>query len=148
MNPTRFYRTYIKPRKDLCEVDLPSRVDPAEIRIEKTMFPNDYRLYYWKDKHIQCHSELEAKYLIIWLKHGLTTIEIPGDEKYLAEIVPILERVEKNVYEVADEKLAGYREETQYKIIDGVFLKVHDSDEVAYKTTPNKIGTGRKYVKK
>jgi hypothetical protein len=131
MNPRTFYNKYVKPRNDLREVDLPSRVDPAEIRIEKTMFPNDYRLYYWKDKHIQCHSELEAKYLIIWLKHGLTTIEIPSDEKYLAEIVPILERVEKTVYEVADETLAGYREETQYKIIDGVFLKVHE-DKAEY----------------
>ena len=106
---------------------MPSRVDPNEIRIEKTMFPNDYRLYYWKDKHIQCKSELEACYLKIWLKHGLTTIEIPKDEKYLAEIVPILEKVEKTVYEVAEDKLAGYREKTQQEIIDGVFLNVHDA---------------------
>ncbi|MEK7450250.1 MAG: hypothetical protein AAB019_12310 [Planctomycetota bacterium] len=131
MNPTRFYRTYIKPRKDLREVDLPNRVDRNEIRIEKTMFPNDVRLYYWKDKHIQCQSELEAQYLKIWLKHGLTTIEIPKDEKYLAEIMPILEKVEKIVYEAAEEKLAGYREETQKNIIDGLFWKVHD-DEAEY----------------
>ncbi|MBI4738689.1 hypothetical protein HY772_03880 [Candidatus Woesearchaeota archaeon] len=127
MNPARFYRTYIKPRKDLREVDLPSRVDPQEIRIEKTMFANDVRLYYWKDKHIQCKSEIEARYFKVWLKHGLTAIEIPADEKYLAEIVPILEKVEKNVYEVAEEKLAGYREKTQQEIIDGVFLKVHET---------------------
>ena len=134
MNPTRFYRTYIKSRKDLIEVDLPNRVDLNEIRIEKTMFPNDWRLYYWKDKHIQCKSELEARYISIWLKHGLTTIEIPADEKYLAEIMPILEKVEKNVYEVADETLAGYREETQRKIIDGIWLGVHE-DKAEYEPT-------------
>ncbi len=139
MNPRTFYNNYIKPRKDLREVDLPSRVDENEIRIEKTMFPNDYRLYYWKDKHIQCHSELEAKYLIIWLKHGLTTIEIPSDEKYLAEIMPILERVEQVVYEVADEKLAGYREETQRKIIDGIWLGVHE-DKAEYETATKSKG--------
>lgn len=139
MNPTRFYRTYIKLRKDLREVELPNRVDENEIRIEKTMFPNDYRLYYWKNKHIQCKTELEARYLSIWLKHGLTTIEIPEDEKYLAEIMPILEKVEKKVYEVADEKLAGYREETQRQIIDGVWLKVHE-DQAEYEPAAKSKG--------
>ena len=134
MNPTTFYRNYIKPFKNLREVDLPNRVDPAEIRIEKTMFADDIRLYYWKGKHIQCKSELEARYLKVWLKHGLTIIEIPDDEKYLAEIMPILEKVEKTVYEVADEKLAGYREKTQQQIIDGIFLKVRD-EEPAYEAT-------------
>lgn len=139
MNPTTFYRNYIKPCKDLREVELPNRVDENEIRIEKTMFPNDYRLYYWKDKHIQCKSELEARYLMMWLKHGLTTIEIPEDEKYLAEIMPILEKVEKKVYEVADEKLAGYREETQRQVIDGVWLKVHE-DKAEYEPATKSKG--------
>jgi len=143
MNPARFYRTYIKPRKDLREVDLPNRVDQNEIRIEKTMFADDIRLYYWKNKHIQCKSELEARYLKVWLKHGLTTIEIPTDEKYLAEIIPILEKVEKNVYEVADEKLAGYREKTQQQIIDGVFLKIYDAEPEYKATTKSKAKTAK-----
>ena len=129
MNPARFYRTYIKPRKDLVEIDLPNRVDRNEIRIEKTMFPNDVRLYYWKDKHIQCKSELEARYLAVWLKHGLTAIEMPKDRNYLAEIMPVLEKVEKRVYEVAEEKLAGYREKTQQDLIDALYLEVHDVKE-------------------
>ena len=143
MNPARFYRTYIKPRKDLREVDLPNRVDQNEIRIEKTMFADDIRLYYWKNKHIQCKSELEARYLKVWLKHGLTTIEIPTDEKYLAEIIPILEKVEKNVYEVADEKLAGYREKTQQQIIDGVFLKIYDAEPEYKATTKSEAKTAK-----
>jgi hypothetical protein len=138
MNPRTFYNKYVKPRKDLIEVDLPNRVDQVEIRIEKTMFPNDWRLYYWKDKHVQCKSELEARYLKVWLKHGLTTIKMPQDEKYLAEIVPILERVEQVVYEVAEEKLADYREQTQQEAIDGVFLLVHDA-EAEYEVKAKKV---------
>jgi len=141
MTPQMFYRQYIKCRKDLVEIDLPNRVDPAEIHIEKTMFPNDVRLYYWKGKHIQCQSELEARYLTVWLKHGLTTIEMPKDERYLAEIMPVLEKVEKIVYEAADEKLAGYKEETQQKIIDGLYLEVHDAEAEYEATTKSKAKT-------
>lgn len=141
MSPSTFYEKYIKSRKDLREVDLPNRVDQAEIRIEKTMFADDVRLYYWKGKHIQCKSELEARYLTIWLKHGLTSIEIPKDEKYLTEILPILEKVEKTVYEVAEEKFAGYRETTQQQIIDGVFLKIHDAEPEYKATTKSKVKT-------
>ncbi|MFH1231353.1 MAG: hypothetical protein V1709_07655 [Planctomycetota bacterium] len=138
MSPLTFYRKYIKIRKDLREVDLPNRIDPNELRIEKTMFAGDVRLYYWKDKHIQCKTELEAKYLLIWLKHGLTNIEIPTDEKYLAEIMPILEQVEQGVYKYADDKLIGYREDTQKKIIEGVFGMVHEEPEEYEATSKSK----------
>ncbi|MEW6026214.1 MAG: hypothetical protein AB1599_02820 [Planctomycetota bacterium] len=77
--------------------------------------------------------------LSIWLKHGLTTIEIPEDQKYLSEIVPILEEAEKNVYDVADERLSGYREETQRKIIGGVFLNLRE-DPVEYQATTKSKG--------
>jgi hypothetical protein len=128
MSPRTFYRKYIKTCKSLQDVDLPNDIDVNEIRIEKTVFPNDWRLYYRKTKYIQCKSELEARYLKVWLKHGLTHIEIPKDEKYLAEITPIVENVEQRVYQIAEEKLAGYREVTQKKIIDGLWLEVHDDD--------------------
>jgi len=137
LGPKKFYQQYIKSRKDLREVDLPNRVDENELRIEKTMFADDVRLYYWKDKHIQCKTELEAKYLLIWLKHGLTSIEIPTDQQYLAEIMPILEKVEKTVYEVADETLGGYREETQKKLIDMLYSAVHEEPE-EYNAEPKK----------
>lgn len=136
MSPRTFYRKYIRPLKgkELREIEFPYRVYEKEIRIEKTLLPNDWRLYYWKGKHIPCKSELEAKYLHIWLKHGLHNIEIPKDEKYLAEILPILEKVEKRVYEVAEERLAGYREKTQKDIISSLWLEVHD-EEPAYEAT-------------
>ena len=69
------------------------------------------------------------------MKYGLTHIEIPEDEKYLAEILPLSEKVEKRLYEIAEEKLAGYREETQKDIISGLWLEVHDSEEPEYKVT-------------
>lgn len=135
MSPQRFYRKYIKSCKQLREVELPYRVDEKEIRIEETLFSNEWRLYYWKKKYIQCQTELEAKYLRVWLKYGLTHIEIPEDEKYLAEILPLLEKVEKRLYEIAEGKLAGYREETQKDIISSLWLEVHDSEEPEYKVT-------------
>jgi hypothetical protein len=137
-SPRIFYRKYIKPCKKLREVELPNRVDEKKIRIEGTLFSNEWRLYYWKNKYIQCRSELEARYLQVWLKYGLTHIEIPKDEKYLAEILPILEKVEKRVCEIAEEKLAGYREDTQKDIISGVWLKIYDSEECEYKVTKKK----------
>lgn len=134
MSPLTFYRKYIKTCKALREVSLPNSVDEQEIRIEKTMFPDDWRLYYKKDKHIPCKSELEARYLQVWLKHGLTYIEIPKDEKYLFELMPILEQIDSLVDEKAEEKFAGYKDETIKDLISGLWSEVHDVEEVEYQT--------------
>jgi len=53
---------------------------------------------------IDCASELEARYLKVWLQAGLDSVKTPRDEGYLKTIVPELESLKRKI----DEILAPY----------------------------------------
>ena len=124
MLPRRFYETYIKPCKKLRLVDLPSVEPDKEIRIEKTLL--DWRIYYTplfkkKEQCISCKSELEAKYLAVWLKYDVNSIGVPTDEEDLAKVVPLLEKLEQKVKAVLDEDLVGYSRKVQRQVTQGIW---------------------------
>jgi hypothetical protein len=58
-----------------------------------------WRLY--SDKHsIDCASELEARYLKVWLETGLDSTKTPGNEDYLKVIVPQLESLKRKIDQI------------------------------------------------
>lgn len=124
MTPEKFYIKYIKPCKKLREVELPSVEPNAEIRIEHSLL--DWRICYTppfkkKEKYISCKSELEARYLKVWLENGVSRIKIPKDEAVLADIVPKLEGFAQKVKKLLEDELIGYRPKTQRAIVQGVW---------------------------
>lgn len=46
--------------------------------------------------------------------------------------MPILEEIDKLVVEKAEEKFAGYKDETIKDLISGLWSEVHDVEEVEY----------------
>ena len=68
-----------------------------DISIKKTLM--GWRLYSGKQS-IDCTSELEARYLKIWLEARLDSVKTPPDEGYLGVIVPELESLKQKIDEI------------------------------------------------
>jgi type I restriction-modification system DNA methylase subunit len=98
----KFYREKVLTRKPLYTKKLP-RVS-GKLRIEQELF--GWRLS-GDRKYINCVSELEARYLKVWLEAGLETVKVPRDENYLKDIVPELETLKKKTNEVFDNYLSS-----------------------------------------
>ncbi|MEW6557033.1 MAG: N-6 DNA methylase [Elusimicrobiota bacterium] len=98
----KFYREKILSQKSLYTKKLPEKSD--EIKIEKELF--DWRLYSGK-KHVKCSSEIEAKYLKVWIESGFDTIKIPQNINYLKKILPELLTLKKNIDKIVDEYLSS-----------------------------------------
>ena len=58
-------------------------------------------------EHIDCASEMEARYLKVWLEAGLESIKMPKDEGYLREIVPELENLKQKTDDVFGDYLGS-----------------------------------------
>lgn len=124
MSPKQFYAKYVKTCKKLRKVELPSIAQDTNVRVEQSLI--DWRIYYtpWgrkQETHISCNSELEARYLSVWMKYGVSRIEIPRSEKDLEKIVPLLEKLEKQVTETLEEDLVGYKPKTQRAVVQGIW---------------------------
>jgi type I restriction-modification system DNA methylase subunit len=75
------------------------RLPPADgdISIKKTLM--GWRLYSGKQS-IDCASELEARYLKVWMEAGLDSVKTPRNEEYLKMIVPELESLKQKIDEI------------------------------------------------
>jgi len=98
----KFYREKILSHKPLRTRSLP-RV-PGEVKLEQELF--GWRLSSGRE-HIDCTSEMEARYLKVWLETGLESIKIPKDADYLEEIVPELESLKQKTDEVFEDYLGS-----------------------------------------
>ena len=67
------------------------------ISIQQTLM--GWRLYAGKES-IDCVSELEARYLKVWLEAGLAEVGVPQDEAYLQVTVADLESLKNNIDEI------------------------------------------------
>lgn len=88
----KFYREKVLSQPSLETKTLPPA--SGEVRIQKTLM--GWRLYFGKNS-IDCASELEARYLKVWLEGGLEQVKIPPDESYLNTIVPELEELKRSI---------------------------------------------------
>ncbi|MCX7778767.1 MAG: N-6 DNA methylase [Patescibacteria group bacterium] len=89
----KFYKEKILYRKDLILKKLPSKIDKLKIRKSTLGWVLDYK----KNNFINCRSEIEARYLKIWLEVGAQSIKIPKSQKYLEKIIDDLERTKSNI---------------------------------------------------
>ena len=76
-----------------------------EFKIERDLF--GWQLYSGKKKYIECRSEEEARYLLVFFDAGLREIYVPKDDDYLKSILPELERLKKRTDEIIDDYLDG-----------------------------------------
>jgi len=98
----KFYREKVLAHKPLRTKSLPKV--PGEVKLEQELF--GWRLSSGRE-HIDCTSEMEARYLKVWLEAGLDSIKIPKEEDYFKEIVPKLESLKKKTDEVFEDYLGS-----------------------------------------
>ena len=91
----RFYTEKVLSQPALETKNLP----PAggDVSIQQSLM--GWRLYSGRQS-IDCASELEARYLKVWLEAGLDQVKVPRDESYLKAIVPELESLKQKIDEI------------------------------------------------
>jgi hypothetical protein len=91
----KFYTEKVLSQPSLETKSLP----PAggDVRIQQSLM--GCRLYSGK-KSIDCSSELEARYLKVWLEVGLDQVKVPRDERHLQTIMPELENLKQKIDEI------------------------------------------------
>jgi type I restriction-modification system DNA methylase subunit len=91
----KFYAEKVLSQPSLETKSLP----PAggDISIKQSLM--GWRLYSGKQS-IDCASELEARYLKVWLEAWLDSVKTPGDEDYLKVIVPELESLKQKIDDI------------------------------------------------
>lgn len=95
----RFYTDKVLSQPSLYVKNLPEIA--GNIRIQQSLM--GWRLYSGK-QNIDCASELEARYLKVWLETGIAQVKVPRSETYLGIIVPELETLKQRL----DEIIASY----------------------------------------
>jgi len=98
----KFYREKILSHKPLRSRSLPRVL--GEVKLEQELF--GWRLSSGRE-HRDCASEMEARYLKIWLEAGLESIKMPKHEDYLRQIVPELESLKQKTDEIFEDYLGS-----------------------------------------
>ena len=96
------YREKVLTHKPLRSRSLPKV--SGEVKLEQELF--GWRLSSGRE-HVDCASDMEARYLKVWLEVGLDSIKIPKDEGYLGEVVPELENLKQKTDEIFDDYLGS-----------------------------------------
>jgi len=91
----RFYAERVLSQSSLETKSLPPAGD--EVSIRQSLM--GWRLYSGKQS-IDCASELEARYLKVWLEAWLDSVKTPGNEDYLKVIVPELESLKQKIDDI------------------------------------------------
>ena len=91
----KFYREKVLNQKALYTKNLPKAT--GDVNIKQSLL--GWRLYSGRQS-IDCSSELEARYLKVWLEAGLDSVKTPKDEAYLKVIVPELESLKQKIDEI------------------------------------------------
>ena len=97
----KFYQEKVSSQKSLSIKVLPKATN--DITIKQGLF--GWRLYSGK-KYTEHASELEARYLKVWLEAGVEQVEVPEDENYLKTIVPEMEKLKAKINEVIEDQLS------------------------------------------
>ena len=98
----KFYREKILTHKPLRTKRLPKI--SGEVKLQQELF--GWRLSSGRE-HVDCISELEARYLKVWSEARLESIKIPEDENHLKESVPELESLKQKTDEVFEDYLSS-----------------------------------------
>jgi len=101
----QFYREKVLSQQGLTLKELPA--DGDVIAVEQDLFGWKLRI---GRKSIPCRSEAEARFLAVLRDAGMTEIQVPDDDSYLAEILPALEKLKARVDEIIESYLDAVRD--------------------------------------
>lgn len=108
----KFYREKILNQEGLTSRRLLKAT--GETKIEAGLF--GWRLYSGR-AHIDCATELEARYLKVWTDIGMDRIKMPKDQSYLEEMISDLEKLKEKNDEIVESYLESIVDvRTQAKI--------------------------------
>jgi len=93
----RFYTQRVLSQPTLYAKSLPEVA--GNVSIKQSLM--GWRLYSGKQS-IDCASELEARYLKVWLEAGIDQVKVPQNEGYLKAIVPQLESLKQRIDNAID----------------------------------------------
>jgi len=93
----RFYQERVLSQKALYTKTLPRMT--GDISIKQSLM--GWRLYSGKQS-IDCASEVEARYLKVWLEAGIDQVKVPQNKSYLQTVVPQLESLKQKIDEVME----------------------------------------------
>lgn len=118
---SNFYLQKVLNQSLLKEIILP-KFD-KEVKIEKHL-GDIYFVFSGKDS-VKCSSEIEARYIKIWVEARLEKIKIPTDNKYLAKITSQLENLYNKICSILDTYISSIVDrKIQEKFIYGFWLEV------------------------
>jgi hypothetical protein len=119
----KFYRERILNQKKLTTRRLVRT--RGKTKIEAGLF--GWRVYSGR-LHIDCSSEIEARYLRVWTDVGLEKVKIPKDAGYVEEIISDLEGLHKKNEEMIESYLESIVDvRTQEKIRDLIWQEIMTS---------------------
>jgi hypothetical protein len=99
-NLLKFYQTRVKNYNPTVIRSLPD--GSGEVKI-------NHELFGWRlsrdNQYVDCNSELEARYLKVWMEMGLTTIVAPENEEGLKKLVPDLEALTQKINAIFESHL-------------------------------------------
>jgi len=98
----KFYQENILNQEARYTKSLPE--DIGDISIKHSLF--GCRLYSGKES-VDCASELEARYLKVWLEAGVDKVKVPQNESYLQAMVPQLEILKQRIDEIIEPYLSS-----------------------------------------
>src|SRR5437879_4491495 len=93
------YRDKILTRDDLVQRELTLSSD-GEPEVIEHLFGWELRA---NGDAIECRSEIEARYLRIFLELGLREVAVPASDEYLKQILADLEYLKRRADEILDE---------------------------------------------
>ena len=108
-----FYREKILNQKNLKTVKLfhlapltspLSKGGKRGVEIKNELF--GWRIFSGKD-HIDCSSEAEAEYLMLWLEAGLEEVKVPKDEAYISKILPELKALKEKIDRIISDHISS-----------------------------------------
>jgi hypothetical protein len=116
----KFYQEKVLSQTPLYTKTLPKATD--EIEIKQSLL--GWRLYSGKND-IDCASELEARYLKVWLEAGLEEVKVPKDEAYLKAISPELESLKTKIDAVIESHIGFIANpKTRDRILRQLWLEI------------------------
>lgn len=121
-----YYEEKILPLKNLAERELHGSACYGETELKPDLF--GWKITVEGKYNFEADTELEARYLLVFLELGWRRVKVPRDQESLAEVLPRLEYLKRRADEMINEKLSGIlsrkmRDEIRWKTYRGISQK-------------------------
>ncbi len=131
-----YYEEKILPLKDLEERELYGSACYGETELKPDLF--GWKITVEGKYHFEADTELEARYLLVFLELGWRRVKVPRDQERLAEVLPRLEYLKRRADELINEKMSGIlsrklRDEIRHKTYRGISQKKETKAEKSTK---------------